>query len=233
MRGTGGTVAATSCRRSCAVARRGCSGFGRRNGRLEARARETAEAEGTAARGRPPGRQGPVQLHGSGVADHERAGPLRAGLQRAGRGRGVCQLIVGQAVTQEANDKAPVGADGRRRSWRRRGSRPRRCWPTTGIVRSPRSRRSATRRIDAYIATTRLKHRDRRLPCPRGPMPTHATRDGAHGAASSRRRPGRPSTRGARRSSSRSSGRSNTPAASGSFSCGACGRFKLSGRSSA
>jgi hypothetical protein len=59
---------------------------------------------GRVARHGETGREVAVQLHGSSVADHEGARWVRAGLQRAGRPCGQ-QLIVGQAVTQETNDK--------------------------------------------------------------------------------------------------------------------------------
>ncbi len=71
---------------------------------LEARAKAEAAAAGKPADVGEAGSEGAIQLHRSRVADHEGARRIRSGVQRAGRRRRL-QLIVGQAVTQETNDK--------------------------------------------------------------------------------------------------------------------------------
>jgi len=86
---------------------------------------------------------------------------------------GVCQLIVGQAVTQEVNDKRQlqpmietVAAQA--------GQRPAQVLADSGYCSESNLAWAAARDIDAYIATDRLKHDAPLGPC-RGPLPGGAT----------------------------------------------------------
>ncbi len=89
------------------------------------------------------------------------------------------QLIVGQAVTQAANDKeqvqpmvkAVVAQSGRR---------PKQMLADNGYCSEKNlayleSAKKPKKKIEAYIATGRQKHGERRV-CPRGPLPQGATR---------------------------------------------------------
>jgi hypothetical protein len=89
------------------------------------------------------------------------------------------QLIVGQAVTQAGNDKeqvAPMLAAVEAQS----GQRPEAVIADSGYcseknLEALASEPQAERRIDAFIATERQKHGERRV-CARGPLPKDATR---------------------------------------------------------
>jgi len=89
------------------------------------------------------------------------------------------QLIVGQAVTQAANDKEQVGpmmAAVEAQS----GQRPEVVIADSGYcseknLEDLESERQAGRRIEAFMATERAKHGERRV-CARGPLPKGATR---------------------------------------------------------
>ena len=87
---------------------------------------------------------------------------------------GVCQLIVGQAVTQDANDKQQltpmietVAAQF--------GERPTQVLADSGYCSDANLTTLATTDVDLYIATGRQAHGDPPPRCPRGPLPTHAT----------------------------------------------------------
>jgi hypothetical protein len=89
------------------------------------------------------------------------------------------QLIVGQAVTQAANDKeqvAPMMAAVEAQS----GQRPEAVIADSGYcseknLEDLESEQQPGRRIEAFIATERPKHGERRV-CGRGPLPKDATR---------------------------------------------------------
>jgi hypothetical protein len=88
------------------------------------------------------------------------------------------QLIVGQAVTQAANDKeqvAPMMAAVEAQS----GQRPEAVLADSGCCSEKNleglaSEQQPERRIEAFIATERQKHGERRV-CARGPLPKGAT----------------------------------------------------------
>jgi hypothetical protein len=87
---------------------------------------------------------------------------------------GVCQLIVGQAVTQEVNDKrqlAPMIETVVAQS----GALPTQVLADSGYCSDDNLTYTATHEIDTYIATERVKHSDPVQRCPRGPLPGHAT----------------------------------------------------------
>jgi transposase len=84
------------------------------------------------------------------------------------------QLIVGQAVTQETNDKKqllPMITTIQRQS----GDTPPQLLADAGYCSDENLRAIADTTIDAYISTRKQKHGERPGPCPRGPLPKTAT----------------------------------------------------------
>ena len=84
------------------------------------------------------------------------------------------QLIVGQAVTQETNDKKqlmPMVTTIAQQS----GHRPTQLLADAGYCSDESLTAIADTRIDAYISTRKQKHGERPGPCPRGPLPKSAT----------------------------------------------------------
>jgi transposase len=85
------------------------------------------------------------------------------------------QFIVGQAVTQETNDKKqlmPMIATMTQQS----GSTPRVLLADAGYCSEENFAAIAATEIDAYISTRKQKHGERPGPCPPGPLPADATR---------------------------------------------------------
>jgi hypothetical protein len=85
------------------------------------------------------------------------------------------QLIVGQAVTQETNDKhqlLPMITTIAQQS----GATPTQLLADAGYCSDENLAALADTTIDAYIATRKQKHGERPGPCPRGPLPKTATR---------------------------------------------------------
>jgi transposase len=90
------------------------------------------------------------------------------------------QLIVGQTVTQAANDKQqllPMVEVIEQQS----GQRPEEILADSGYcseknLEALESAAQPERRIAGYIATERQKHGEHREPCPKGPLPQGATR---------------------------------------------------------
>ncbi len=85
------------------------------------------------------------------------------------------QLIVGQAVTQETNDQhqlMPMITTIEQQS----GATPPQLLADAGYCSDENLAAIATTPIDAYISTRKQKHSERPGPCPRGPLPTTATR---------------------------------------------------------
>ena len=85
------------------------------------------------------------------------------------------QLIVGQAVTQETNDKhqlVPMVATIARQS----GDTPTQLLADAGYCSDENLADIWDTGIDAYISTRKQKHGERPGPCPRGPLPPTATR---------------------------------------------------------
>jgi len=84
------------------------------------------------------------------------------------------QLIVGQAVTQETNDKKqllPMITAIERQS----GDTPSQLLADAGYCSDENLTAITDTTIDAYISTRKQKHGERPGPCPRGPLPTGAT----------------------------------------------------------
>jgi len=85
------------------------------------------------------------------------------------------QFIVGQAVTQQTNDKkqlVPMIAIITQQS----GKTPAVILADAGYCSDENLAAIAATTIDAYISTRKQKHGERPGPCPRGPLPTTATR---------------------------------------------------------
>ena len=84
------------------------------------------------------------------------------------------QLIVGQAVTQETNDKKqlmPMITTIEQQS----GDTPTQLLADAGYCSDANLAAIAATPIDAYISTRKQKHGERPGPCPRGPLPKTAT----------------------------------------------------------
>ena len=84
------------------------------------------------------------------------------------------QLIVGQAVTQETNDKKqllPMITTIQEQS----GDTPTEVLADAGYCSDPNLAAIAETPIDAYISTRKQKHGEHPGPCPRGPLPKTAT----------------------------------------------------------
>lgn len=84
------------------------------------------------------------------------------------------QLIVGQAVTQETNDKKqllPMITTIAQQS----GDTPSQLLADAGYCSDVNLAAIADTTIDAYISTRKQKHGERPGPCPRGPLPQTAT----------------------------------------------------------
>ena len=85
------------------------------------------------------------------------------------------QFIVGQAVTQETNDKKqllPMLAT----IVEQAGDTPPQVLADAGYCSEANLAAMADTPIDAYISTRKQSHGERLGPCPRGPLPTTATR---------------------------------------------------------
>ena len=84
------------------------------------------------------------------------------------------QLIIGQAVTQETNDKRqlmPMITIIEAQS----GVTPTQLLADAGYCSDENLAAITATPIDAYISTRKQKHGERPGPCPRGPLPTTAT----------------------------------------------------------
>jgi transposase len=147
---------------------------------LEQRAREQAEAEGKSAAEAQP--EGKAQYN---FTDPEsRIMKSSEGFVQAYNAQAAVepsfQLIVGQAVTQAANDKEqiqPMVETVEQQS----GQRPEQLVADSGYCSEKNleylgSPAEPAKRIEAYIATERQKHGEVGKPGPRGPLPKGATR---------------------------------------------------------
>lgn len=84
------------------------------------------------------------------------------------------QLIVGQAVTQETNDKKQL-MPMIRTIEQQSGETPAQLLADAGYCSDVNLAAIADTDIDAYISTRKQKHGERPGPCPRGPLPKTAT----------------------------------------------------------
>ncbi|MGA8671267.1 MAG: IS1182 family transposase [Terracidiphilus sp.] len=84
------------------------------------------------------------------------------------------QLIVGQAVTQQANDKKqllPMLNKVKQQS----GQKVREALADSGYCSEENLRTAAKKKVDLYVATGKQKHNQGSPPCPRGRIPESAT----------------------------------------------------------
>jgi transposase len=87
----------------------------------------------------------------------------------------ISQLIVGQTVTQEPNDKqqvAPMVTNIKKQA----GKKPKEMLADSGYCSEQNLKYLEKKNIDAYVATDRKKHGSQRVACKRGPLPKGATR---------------------------------------------------------
>jgi len=87
----------------------------------------------------------------------------------------ISQLIVGQAVTQEPNDKqqvVPMMAVIEQQA----GQKPKELLADSGYCSEKNLEYLEQNKIDAYVATDRRKHGEQQVTCKRGPLPKNATR---------------------------------------------------------
>jgi transposase len=87
----------------------------------------------------------------------------------------VFQLIVGQRVTQAANDKqqlVPLIEAIEEQS----GQKPEAVLADNGYCSDENLKYLARNRMEGFVATGKQKHGERRKPCPRGPLPREASR---------------------------------------------------------
>src|SRR5215471_18439455 len=85
------------------------------------------------------------------------------------------QLIVGQQVTQAANDKQqmqPLVEVIQEQS----GQKPAEVVSDSGYCSEANLKYLEKKKIEGFVAVDRESYRDREQPCPRGPLPTGATR---------------------------------------------------------
>jgi transposase len=86
----------------------------------------------------------------------------------------VLQLIVGQGITQEANDKRqllPMLGKVKEQS----GQKPTSALADNGYLSEENLRGAAAMRVEAYVAVNQQKHNQIVPRCPRGPIPKAAT----------------------------------------------------------
>jgi transposase len=85
------------------------------------------------------------------------------------------QLIVGQGVSQEANDKEQMkpGVEAIREQ---SGQKPEEVISDSGYCSDANLKYLEKKKIEGFVAVDRESYRDREKPCPRGPLPKGATR---------------------------------------------------------
>lgn len=86
----------------------------------------------------------------------------------------VLQLIVGQGVTQEANDKRQL-LPMLRKVKEQSGQKPGVVLADNGYLSEENLKGAARMQVDAYVAAGKQKHSQIVSPCPRGPIPKSAT----------------------------------------------------------
>ena len=143
---------------------------------LEARAREAATAAGQPVdEAKPPDT---VQYNftdpESGIMHHKPDGFVQ-GYNVQVAVEGTLQLIVGEAVTQDTNDKQQLRPMIRTMK-EQAGQAPDELLADSGYCSDESLRYLARTKIDGYIATRKMKHGERSGPAPRGPIRREATR---------------------------------------------------------
>ena len=147
---------------------------------VEARAREQAAAEGGDPKGAQPKDKDQYNFTDPESRIMKGADGFVQGYNAQAAVEPELQLIVGQSVTQAANDKQqlmPVIEAIEEQS----GQRPTAVLADSGYCSEQNlekldSEENPERRIEGYVATERQKHDEYKQPCPRGPLPQGATR---------------------------------------------------------
>ena len=148
---------------------------------LEQRARDKAAAEGKSAAEAKPEDKDQYNFTDPESRIMKGADGIVQGYNAQAAVEPTLLLIVGQAVTEAANDKKQLEGRWWNSSNSSQDSVRKRFWPTTDIVRrrtwSTWSRpRNQGVRSRVFIATGKHKHGEHRLPAKRGPLPKGATR---------------------------------------------------------
>ena len=199
---------------------------------LEARARDEAAAAGDADTAvKPPDRAQYNFTDPESRIMHHKPDGFVQGYNVQVAVEGTLQLIVGEAVTQETNDKRQLRPMIRTIQQQARQI-PAQLLADTGYCSDESLRDLAGLPIDGYIATRRFKHSERPAPAPRGRIPHDATAL-ERMARKLRTRAGAAIYATRKASWNRCWGRSNRAVAFGSFSCAGSTRSVPSGRSSA
>jgi transposase len=147
---------------------------------VEARAREQAVAEGADPKGAQPKDKDQYNFTDPESRIMKGADGFVQGYNAQAAVEPELQLIVGQSVTQAANDKQqlmPVIEAIEEQS----GQRPTAVLADSGYCSEQNlekldSEENPERRIEGYVATERQKHDEYKQPCPRGPLPQGAKR---------------------------------------------------------
>lgn len=142
---------------------------------LEQRAREKAAAEGKRAEQAEP--EGKAQYNFTDPESRIMKGPdgFVQGYNAQVAVEEGFQLIVGQAITQEVNDKQQV-APMVEVIQEQAGQKPRQLLADSGYCSEQNLKYLAGKKIDPYLATERQRHGTSPGACQRGPLPKGATR---------------------------------------------------------
>jgi transposase len=140
---------------------------------LEARARQQAEAKGADPKAAKP--EDKAQYNFTDPESRIMKGPDRfvQAYNAQIAVESTCQLIVGQAVTQEVNDKQQL-APMIETVTAQTGETPQEVIADNGYCSEGNLEYVSAHGIDAYVATDRVKH-DAPVPAGRGPLPKNAT----------------------------------------------------------
>jgi transposase len=147
---------------------------------LEERARKEAKAEGKAPEEAQPAAKAQYNFTDPESRIMKSSEGFVQGYNAQAAVEPVWQLIVGQGVTQAANDKEQVEPMVEAIE-AQAGQRPQELLADNGYcseknLEGLESEAAPKKRIEGYIATGRQKHGERWKPCRRGPLPAGATR---------------------------------------------------------
>ena len=142
---------------------------------LEERAREQAKSEGKDPEEAPPTKK--EQYNFTDPESRILKGPdgFLQGYNTQIAVESVFQLIVGQRVTQAANDKqqmVPLIEAIEEQC----GQKPKEVLADNGYCSNENLKYLARKRMEGFVATGKQKHSERRKPCQRGPLPREASR---------------------------------------------------------
>ena len=142
---------------------------------LEERAREKAESEGKDRKGAEPESKAQYNFTDPESRIMKGTDGFVQGYNTQVAVEPIFQLIVGQAVTQAANDKQqvePLVEATEEQS----GQKPQEVLADSGYCSDGNLEYLAEKKIEGFVATEKQKHGDRNEPCKRGPLPKDASR---------------------------------------------------------